>query len=341
MLFPTRRRRWWKSRSLLEAISLLVCFIITLEWLQIISFSPLLSLFEGTAIEKASRLAYATILLPCRDDSRSTEPDLDPDPYFTSIRLLNYQLQYDKDTRSSMHIPFIVLATSEVQSWKLEQLSNEGAIVIGVEPLTSSWLQPGVERWKDVMAKLRLFTLTNYDLIMFLDADTFIISPLDGAFSDPAAQIQWTLMTNKIEKDEAPLPSTYAFATLPEVLRSNHPKAALPYPNFNAGFFIFSPSTTLFNYYLSLLELPGRFDSTYPEQNLLNYAHREGGNMPWRQMDMKKGWNTNLPNLDDLSRVKSVHVKGWAEEQYKTTELSMHWGAKRDEMEKYFRGIKR
>ena len=109
---------------------------------------------------------------------------------------------------------------------------------------------------------------------------------------------------------------------------------------FNAGFFIFSPSATLFNYYLSLLELPGRFDSTYPEQNLLNYAHREGGNMPWRQIDMKKGWNTNLPNLDDLSRVKSVHVKGWAEEQYKTTELSMRWGAKRDEMEKYFGGMK-
>jgi alpha-N-acetylglucosamine transferase len=233
-----------------------------------------------------------------------------------------------------------VLATSNVLSWKLEQLANEGATVIAIELLTSGWPEPGVERWKDVIAKLRLFTLTTYDLIMFLDTNIFTLSPLvDGAFSELAVQTQHTLSIVKIAGDKAPLPEKYAFATFPEALCSNHPKAALPYPNFNAGFFICSPSSVLFKYYLSLLELPERFDRTYPEQNLLNYAHREGGNTPWRQMDMKEVWNTNLPNLDDLSKIKSVHVKRCADENYKTTELSLRLGGENQEMEMYFEGM--
>jgi hypothetical protein len=46
------------------------------------------------------------------------------------------------------------------------------------------------------------------------------------------------------------------------------------------AFFLMSPSLGMCNYLTILFNISGRFDSMYPEQNLLNYAHRKHGNIP-------------------------------------------------------------
>lgn len=91
--------------------------------------------------------------------------------------------------------------------WKRKKLEQEGATVLVVEKLGSNWLQPLADRWKDIMTKLRLWELVQYDRIIFLDADTFLLKPMDGIFNDPAAQHpQITREKDEIKPDEPPLP---------------------------------------------------------------------------------------------------------------------------------------
>lgn len=136
---------------------------------------------------------------------------------------------------------------------------------IGRRTLTTPPTQvtPAVARWADVMTKLRLFQLTKYTKICFIDADTLVTGRLDDVFWDEATLSQPTL-TNPaaIRENESALPRTYMLATHAEFYGYDH-----PYPPeqegtyLNCGFFVFTPSPVLFDYYMSLLKLPGRFDT--------------------------------------------------------------------------------
>lgn len=78
----------------------------------------------------------------------------------------------------------------------------------------------------------------------------------------------------------------------------------------NAGFFVLHPSKDLFDYYITLLDTPEQFDSAYPEQNLLNCAHRTDGPMPWQ--DLGPGWNSKGASQSDYEKgLKSIHHKWW------------------------------
>lgn len=223
---------------------------------------------EATLREK---VAFATLLLP--PDPKETDL-VEAERYFTSTRTLNYQLQHSKATLSKFSTPFLVLATPDVPRYQTLQLAEESATIIPISHVpVPNWIQPLHPRWKNVMSKLRLFEVTFYSRILFLDADTFILRPMDGIFSDP---FSFPINTSHHVSLE-PVPSSYLFACLPEVVHTTHPYPPLPWRDFNAGFFIASPSLTLYTYYLSLLNSTNLFDTTYPEQSLLNHAHREYG----------------------------------------------------------------
>jgi alpha-N-acetylglucosamine transferase len=119
---------------------------------------------------------------------------------------------------------------------------------------------------------------------------------------------------------------------------SKHPPRHCQYRRYgNAGFFVFTPSQTLFDYYLSLLGLPGRFDPGLMEQNLLNYAHRRHGNMPWRPLWY--GLNVNWPTENDWqSGVRSFHAKYSDDDPGHDPFLRAMWREQRAEMEGFYRG---
>lgn len=165
-----------------------------------------------------------------------------------------------------------------------------------------------LDRWRDVLAKLRLFEMTQYHKILFIDADTLVTGTLDGVFYDEATLTQATLANpDETKKDEEVLPRTYMFASHGDLgidpsggpfWGYEHPWPPVTDLNYlNCGFFVFAPSKVLFEYYVSLLGLEGRFDPGFPEQNLLNYAHRREGNMPWKPLWY--GWNANWPSERD------------------------------------------
>jgi alpha-N-acetylglucosamine transferase len=225
--------------------------------------------------------------------------------------------------------------------WKRKKLEQEGATVLVVEKLGSNWLQPLADRWKDIMTKLRLWELVQYDRIIFLDADMLLLKPMDGIFNDPAAQDRKSLEKKTRSNLTSHLFQDYVFASHSEILHTSHPYPPQEWPCFNGGFFLMLPSLQMCHYLCSLLNIPERFDSTYMEQSLLNYAHRENGNIPWSRVAWK--WNINLPNLKDVKEGEhSIHGKLWSPEnelQPVDMELREMWQNASFEMERYYEDI--
>ena len=288
------------------------------------------------------KVAYATFLASSRSgktDEESAAIDDTDDGYYLGTRVLAYQMMHSKSAGTNNSIPFLVVCTRDVSKRKRDRLKKDGATIVLVEKLEKDWVKAGDARWVDVLTKLRLFQLVDYSKILFIDADTLVTAPLDGVFFDESTLTQGTKGNpDAIKEDEAELPRTYMFATHGDYWGYDHaypPPTDLTY--LNCGFFIFTPSAQLFDYYMSLLQLPGRFDPGFPEQNLLNYAHRQDGNMPWKPLWY--GWNVNWPTAKDWrGGARSFHAKYWDGDPSHDPILKAIWKEQRAEMQGFYRG---
>lgn len=294
----------------------------------------LVTLSRQLRLPQRPKHAFATLLAGTTSDGNMTEP------YFIAARMLTYQLRHAKTTRGNRpDIPFLVAVLPDCHPAKRAQLERDGATIVEVQPIDPGWVVADEERWKQVFAKLRFWQMTEYDRICFIDADTILTAPLDGIFDDD--EISSIAVVNEpagIKSDEAPLPTEYAFAAITQTwIEHDFPPGP---PDFeepqqlNGGLFILAPSITLFEYYISLLRLPGRFPDGLAEQGLLNYAHRREGNMPWRPL--RTHWNVMAPTLGDLrGGAVSLHDKWWSprNEEIRDAFLSIRW-----QMEGFFEG---
>lgn len=325
---PRRIRLQFRSRSVVLAT--LVVFV-TLFQVKRLKYdaTDLIQPFAQQAQGINPRYAFATVLL----DPVSDSPDAIElhNHYFVATRILCYQLLHCPELRAKRPSQFLVLVTEGVPQKERDRLGKDGATVIAVEYLREGWVVPTLGKWRDVLVKLRLWQLVQYDKIAFMDADTVLTQPLDGVFEDKAAMIVPTLnRSDAIMPDEATLPQSYVLAGTAQLAgihgfppsKENHDFPNIDY--LNAGFFVLSPSHELFAYYESLLRLRGRFDPGMPEQNLLNYAHRREGNMPWRQLDVS--WNIQGPTMVDVEGgAISLHDKWWGLTELREIFLGWRW----------------
>lgn len=95
--------------------------------------------------------------------------------------MLLWQLKHDPATRSQNGYPFVVLVTEDVEQHKREQLIQEGAIVKEIAKLKPLQHKTRLA-WQDVLTKLRLFEMVEYDRVCFLDSDHVLTRPIDGKF---------------------------------------------------------------------------------------------------------------------------------------------------------------
>lgn len=103
---------------------------------------------------------------------------------------------------------------------------------------------------------------------------------------------------------------------------------------FSSGFMLAKPSIEMFNYYISLTKIEGRFRANALEQDLLNYAHRRDGPMPW--MDVYYKWTTTWPSMKEYDAgAASLHEKWWDESIALDLKLRKLWYMVRGEMEGY------
>jgi alpha-N-acetylglucosamine transferase len=262
-----------------------------------------LSTFRNYDIGTEKR-AYATFL------STNTSWDAE-DHYYTATRTMIYKMMKDPETRTRLDTDFLVIVNSNVDQKKIDRLKEDGAIVRFVEDIKVEWSKPGSERWVDQFTKLRLWEMTDWDRIMYIDSDMIILKNLDGLWLDPATMPQSTLrFTATDPSDEAPSPHQYIMGGIDDQ-GGNHHTPPEPSNVFNGGFFVMKPSKQMFNKYMSILSIPDRFDTGAMEQNMLNYAHRANGPMPWQRL-IPGAWNTNHPDLDDWNYgTATLHNKFW------------------------------
>ncbi|ANB11547.1 acetylglucosaminyltransferase (predicted) [Sugiyamaella lignohabitans] len=229
------------------------------------------------------------------------------DDFFNATRVLAYKLLRDPKTKTQKDIPFLVMVTKTVDQWKRDQLMADGAHVFEVDyiPVLKS-MQRGEKRWLDQYTKLRLFELTNFDRMLYMDADMLVTRSLDGIFEDPASY-PIAAPENKAEH----IPDEYLLAGVDDVYGTNNPIPRPPSDSFNAGFFVFKPSTDLFTKYHLMMSNPGLYNSNQMEQGLLNYVHRLNGNLPWQRLTPGK-WSVTWPSYTDYKYgVATLHDKVW------------------------------
>lgn len=265
---------------------------------------------EAPSTSDEPKYAYATFMFGAADPA---QPD-DEDGYFVHARMLAYQLLHDPATKTRLRIPFVVVCTPDLRQSKRDRLEKDGATVIEFPKITSDWIATKTPKWREVLSKLHIFELEQFDKVAFFDTDTLILKPMDGIFDDAAAMVASNLGdAAKAPEDEGPQPQQYLFAGNAGAGGFDH---AWPPPknrqNLNAGCLVFGPSKALFQHYLQVASIPNRFVAKYPEQSLWSYVHRRDGNMPWKQLHY--GWNTNWASFNDSKRAASLHTKFWENE---------------------------
>jgi alpha-N-acetylglucosamine transferase len=283
--------------------------------------------------------AYATFL------STRTHDDDEEDIYFTATRALAYQLLHQPSTRSTLGCPFVVIVVPHVSQRKRRVLAQEGATVVEVAPITpKNWtLHPGEDRWIDQFAKLRLFGLTQFERILYMDNDMLVTRPLDDIWQETEiATPQKRKSAWDDAVDEMTLPENYVLAGVTDAEGPakdfTHPAPITPSSRLNGGFWVMRPDKHLFDYYMELLENENVFNSVMMEMGLLNYAHRRKGPMPWAPLRPGK-WNSNWPGLQDLeSGTATLHDKFWESKNkdWIDRELVEMWWRTQGRMEGYW-----
>jgi alpha-N-acetylglucosamine transferase len=252
--------------------------------------------------------AYVSLLTSTAVGPGSPPEKDKQDNYFIAARLLTYQLLHAPATQTNTSIPFVLLVTDDVPERQRQRLRLDGATVVPIESVRYGlhWIDPLYPRHKNVMSKLRAFSVLEekYDRILFLDLDTIISQRLDGVFDDAAATTTSLTDRERAAGNENALPDEYVYAGV-------HDRYS-PDSWLNSGFFVAKPNEAIMNHYISLMDSrTGKLDGAGPDQDMLNYAHRMDGPMPWSKLDPK--WNINSPRLEEWEGGKyhSIHEKWW------------------------------
>ncbi|KAF2029966.1 nucleotide-diphospho-sugar transferase, partial [Setomelanomma holmii] len=243
--------------------------------------------------------AYATFMA-------THNPSL-KDPYFLAIHSLIHRVLWSPRSRTQKNYPFIVFVADFVTAEQRTLFSSAGAIVRELKPLP--WHCDGVQkRWTDLFAKLNMWAETEFERILFLDADAFPLSNIDEMFE--LAPIQNCVERKLGIDDFTPAPDQksicepYIFAGVPA--SPEH----LDAPNINVGAMVFMPSagihTRLVQNYLKI----DHYDCKMAEQAFLNWQFSPLGAYPPTQLD--RTWGGFFPGEDEEGKLKVVHEKMWA-----------------------------
>ena len=203
--------------------------------------------------------------------------------------------------------PLLVLATNEAEH--LDELEREGCVIVPVDqPLLSDDFRerhsrealhraapfnkgnkPAFHDPIDNFCKLELWKLTEYDKIVFLDADSLVVKPIDMLFG---------------YEEFAGAPNVY------ETLDDFH--------RLNSGVFVAEPSVATYDALLEELDRPGVFWRR-TDQTFLETAFPDWHKLPYTFNTMQYVY-FNLPALWVWKSIRVVHYqyeKPWAAENPK------------------------
>lgn len=104
--------------------------------------------------------------------------------YLLGVKVLKKSMDM---VNQSKNIPFVVLVPSDANEKLLDELKESGISFVQAENFTESILQREnkVAYWKETLFKLKVFDLTQFNKIVFLDSDMIVFINLDHLFGLP------------------------------------------------------------------------------------------------------------------------------------------------------------
>lgn len=102
------------------------------------------------------------------------------DDYLKGLLVLCYSLQ-----KSNPRYPFLLLTASSLSRPVLNKLEANNISVRMINPLESPIRGWTHRRWRSTYSKLRIFEQTEYEKIVYLDADMLICKNIDELFDKP------------------------------------------------------------------------------------------------------------------------------------------------------------
>jgi alpha-N-acetylglucosamine transferase len=308
----------YPPRASPKRLDLRLGFVLTVGFLWLIyasTTSP--GYFSGLMSFDLSRLnspryAYATIL----SSSRSNYT-LD-DPIVTATRVLAFQILHHPKTKTTRNIPFLVLTSPEVPVNIQYILTAEGATIIPIDyPKTKLWQpHPHQSQAIEQITMLRLFELTQFDRILYLNSETLLTRSLDPLWSEAEAIPPMLTKEDTIQSKaiKTPTPKEYFIAGVhkgnSQAFQDQDFSSTGQIPIFGSGFLLLKPCTILHKYYEAMMNSPDSFN-TPPEMGILNYAHRHAGMMPWFPLTIGK-WSSDEPSLFDVQHsTTTLHARFW------------------------------
>jgi alpha-N-acetylglucosamine transferase len=161
-------------------------------------------------------------------------------------------------------------------------------------------------RWGVNWSKLRLWQLTDYERVLYVDADTMVLRNLDDVFDAlplPPDAARAAAAGGKLPLGVAPMS---VFAGTPDWGKWTQPGSA----KMNAGVFLFSPSAATFSALLNASRDVTAYRSLEAEQGLLNAFFGARHCCLPHTLNAQKTLSTFYPDLFDMASVSVLHFTG-------------------------------
>ncbi|KAF2272785.1 nucleotide-diphospho-sugar transferase [Westerdykella ornata] len=270
------------------------------------------------------KYAYATFM--------ATRNPSTKDPYYLAIHSVLYRILYSPRSRTEQY-PFIVYVADFVTEEQRTLLRGAGAIVRELEPLPWSCDRPGgQERWKDLFAKLNMWKETEFERILFLDADAFPVDHMDPMFDLTPLQDcrKEKLQEDDYLEDASPVCEPYVFGGVPQDITN-----PADY-NINVGSMVFAPSERMHQRLLQNYLKTDKYNCSMAEQAFLNWQFQPDGAFP--PTLLTREWGGFFPQPDEEGKLKVVHEKIWVVDQGISDWLKLDWLTQWQEMMAFYNG---
>ncbi len=177
---------------------------------------------------------------------------LSTDSYVEGVIVLHRSL-----VRSEARYPFLVLTTPNLADSTYAQLRQSGINHQPILPIAIDTDLPSHQaRWQATYSKLQIFNQTQFDKLVYLDADMLVYQNLDDLFNQPH------------------MAAVNAGGMLPEYAH---------WKEFNSGLMVVEPSPALYTDMLA--QLPKLYLPAGGDQDFLNAYYPDWPNQPEKHLD--------------------------------------------------------
>jgi len=247
------------------------------------------------------------------------------DDYLEAARVLALGLR-----RSGSKYPLVVMVTPDVSNYTRNVLQQEGCIIEEVDRINGGTDKVhAFARFNMGYTKLRAWTLTKYERLVWLDSDILLLQNIDELLDPQSVLVledgktrivlddhkfvaTQTCICNPSKFPQYPpwwnpqnCPHTYADSQSYHKIPSQFPHPSSSY--FNAGVFILTPDLNEYNEIIHALRTWDTSSYVFAEQSLLNEFYKN----KWQSIpyiyNALKTYKKAHSNIWDLTKIKVLH----------------------------------